>query len=363
MADNIAVTPGTGKTVIADEVTDGTLGTGIVQYVKLMDGAPDATGKYGNGNPLPTATFDAAAPTTVNLTAADVASTTTSTGFNGATLVTGTPTAASSNSITFNGENAVAVQLTGTWAATVVFERTIDGTNWHPATVSSSGQNYSSVTGNGLFFINAAGAIGARIRVTSFTSGTIASSIYAATGIFPVSIISAVSGMYNATLPTLSDKGVAALQLDSSGRQIITNGTLMAGEDLTNNTLGTTPKPVNSSAYAPSFYQMPGTAVTTANIKSTPGSVLSFRATNANAAVRYIQIHNTTTAPAASAVPLRSWPISAGTATALTEVSITPQYLNSLLYCSNGISFAFSTTYLTYTAATAADHFIDLNYV
>lgn len=45
MADNIAVTPGTGKTVATDEVTDATLGTVQVQIVKVMDGTLDSTNK------------------------------------------------------------------------------------------------------------------------------------------------------------------------------------------------------------------------------------------------------------------------------------------------------------------------------
>lgn len=45
MADNVAITAGTGTTIGADEVTDGTLGTVKVQYVKLMDGTLDGTSK------------------------------------------------------------------------------------------------------------------------------------------------------------------------------------------------------------------------------------------------------------------------------------------------------------------------------
>jgi len=43
MADNIDVTPGSGKTVLADEVTHGTFGTGIMQAVKLYDGTVGGT--------------------------------------------------------------------------------------------------------------------------------------------------------------------------------------------------------------------------------------------------------------------------------------------------------------------------------
>jgi len=45
MADNVAITPGSGNTIAADEVTDGILGSVKVQYVKLMDGTIDGTNK------------------------------------------------------------------------------------------------------------------------------------------------------------------------------------------------------------------------------------------------------------------------------------------------------------------------------
>jgi len=45
MADNVTITAGSGTTVAADEITDGTLGTVKVQYVKLMDGTLDGTSK------------------------------------------------------------------------------------------------------------------------------------------------------------------------------------------------------------------------------------------------------------------------------------------------------------------------------
>lgn len=49
MADNVLITPGTGNTIAADEVTDGTLGTVKVQYVKIMDGTLDGTAKAAVG--------------------------------------------------------------------------------------------------------------------------------------------------------------------------------------------------------------------------------------------------------------------------------------------------------------------------
>ena len=44
MADTVTL-PGTGAVVATDEVTDGTLGTVQVQYVKIMDGTLNGTSK------------------------------------------------------------------------------------------------------------------------------------------------------------------------------------------------------------------------------------------------------------------------------------------------------------------------------
>lgn len=49
MADNVAITAGSGTTIGADEVADGTLGTVKVQFVKLMDGTLDGTAKAAVG--------------------------------------------------------------------------------------------------------------------------------------------------------------------------------------------------------------------------------------------------------------------------------------------------------------------------
>lgn len=49
MADNCLRTPGSGETILADEVTDATLGSGKVQIVKLMDGTLDGTAKAAVG--------------------------------------------------------------------------------------------------------------------------------------------------------------------------------------------------------------------------------------------------------------------------------------------------------------------------
>lgn len=49
MADNVVVSAGTGTTIAADEVVDGTLGTVKVGYIKIMDGTIDGTSKAAVG--------------------------------------------------------------------------------------------------------------------------------------------------------------------------------------------------------------------------------------------------------------------------------------------------------------------------
>ena len=45
MADNVAITAGTGTAIAADEVVDATLGTVKAQFIKIMDGTLDSTTK------------------------------------------------------------------------------------------------------------------------------------------------------------------------------------------------------------------------------------------------------------------------------------------------------------------------------
>lgn len=161
---------------------------------------------------------------------------------------------------------------------------------------------------------------------------------------------------YNSTPPTLSNGGTDALQSDSSGNLKVTQATLLAGEDLTSNVMGVMSKPIASSTYAPTTYKDAGT-VTKANIKSTAGNVYSLRFTNTNAAVRYLQLHNKATAPAAAETAQLYFVIPAGTATAPGELKLNMNDFAPSEYFATGIGWAVSTTATTFTdSATAADH-------
>lgn len=141
-------------------------------------------------------------------------------------------------------------------------------------------------------------------------------------------------------------------------------GTLIAGEDLTNNVLGTQRKPVASSIYSGIAFNAVETASVAISVKATAGNLLSVIVTNYNAALRYLQIHNKASAPANPNVPVISIPIPAGTATAPGKLELSTAFFGDGGYfLSTGVAVGVSTTGGTYTAATAADHVIAGFYV
>lgn len=158
---------------------------------------------------------------------------------------------------------------------------------------------------------------------------------------------------YNATPPTLSDGNVVVLQGDANGNLKTREQYQPVNEDNTNGVATINEKLLGGvSTYAPTIFTNFG-ANLTLNVKSSAGNVYSIHSHNTNAAVRYIQIHNTATTPAGGAVPLASFLIPANSFKDI-DHSMLPA---GGLYCSNGIAFAISTTMGTYTAsATASEH-------
>ena len=130
----------------------------------MVPGAPFPT--------FPTNNF----PASVNITAQDIASTTT-VGANGQSLVTGVPTAGSAAAFTFAiPANTVRVQVTGTWTGGVVVETSGDGgTTWiqlnvvQPAILSLG---LTTITANFVGTVNTAGTTAIRVRATTIWTGT-----------------------------------------------------------------------------------------------------------------------------------------------------------------------------------------------
>src|SRR3954452_22829039 len=135
----------------------------------------------------------------------------------------------------------------------------------------------------------------------------------------------------------------------------VTLGGLIEGEDQATHVMGVFTKPVASAAYSPSRSTSFGTAVT-AVARASAGAVVASYASNANAAVRYFQLHNVASALSGGETPITSIPIPAGTANNPGTPILMSEFYAPSSYHGTGVTWAVSTTNATYTAATASDH-------
>lgn len=144
---------------------------------------------------------------------------------------------------------------------------------------------------------------------------------------------------------------------DSVGNLNVNLATKIRGEDETNDAMATVLKVLSSATYAPTEFQNLG-ANTTANIKATSGNVTSCYAVNDNAAVRYLQLHKTSTTPAGGAVPQWSIPIppAVGGVPGIAGWDVT-DFTAMGINSASGWAYAISTTRGTFTnSATASEH-------
>lgn len=137
------------------------------QRVKIVEGADGVNdGDISSANPLPVDVLDSATRDLgkVDLVQADPLT------------ATGSLTAVSQSVILdVQGYGAVAVQLSGTWVATVGFDGTVDGTNYTDLPVAPLGGGVPVVTAtaNGVWMVNCGGLDKIRAFSDAFTSGTV----------------------------------------------------------------------------------------------------------------------------------------------------------------------------------------------
>lgn len=161
MADNVTIKDASGTSVVvgSDQVVDGTLGTIEVQYVKIMDGTLDGTGK---------------AAVSANGLATDLrASASTSTTGSITTSATSVPL-----DVTIHGH--AIIQIAGTYAGVnAAFEASVDGGTTYFSIQGSRTDGTAVETTTGVLTnttraweFNVASYTHVRIRSTAFTSGT-----------------------------------------------------------------------------------------------------------------------------------------------------------------------------------------------
>lgn len=167
-----------------------------------------------------------------------------------------------------------------------------------------------------------------------------------------------VGADYNSTPITLTNGQVGTLQVDANGYLKVREQYQPGSEDNTNGNSAVIEKLLAGvSTYAPTIFTNFG-ANATLNVKATAGNVYSIYCQNTNAAVRYIQIHNTATTPGGGAVPLLSFAIPATSSVFISHDML----VAGGVYFSTGIAFAFSTTSGTYTAGTAGEQSTFITY-
>jgi hypothetical protein len=198
------------------------------QYFNLLIGGfLPSIGQNVKANSIPvTAPSDPdLRPAPGTITAVDTGSTTAS-GQNGASVVTGAASVNSFLSQTVNGVSTARLQLSGTWSGTLAFEQSIDNTaTWGAMACHVNGTIFSgsSAIGNGLFDCEVAGATNYRVRATAWTSGTavVTATVTAFPGV--VKILNSVALKDNASGAALSIKpgSTAAAPTDTAAVVVI----------------------------------------------------------------------------------------------------------------------------------------------
>ncbi len=173
-----------------------------------------------------------------------------------------------------------------------------------------------------------------------------------------------ITGQYRTTPPVLSNGELENLQVDVSANLKSVDMGLAGGEDLTNGVQAYVRKPLAVPDYAPSVYNAL-TLVTKAVVKASAGNVFSVHITNDNAAVRYFQLHNKATAPAAGEAPQEVFKIPAGTANNPGVLQLgEDDFARGGSHFTTGIGFAISTTLATFTdSATASESIVNIKYI
>jgi hypothetical protein len=247
MADTaIAVTQGAGTSI--DTRTEATNGNHrqviVIGDPSLNAGVAPVDGTNGLSVNITNASLPAThtdtAPATANITAQDLASSTAS-GANSQSFITGTPTAGSAASFTLSGINSVNVMVSGTWTGTLVNEVSIDGgTTWFTRGIHQTGTSYttSSYTANFSGIANTAGFTNYRLRSTAAWTGTAVVKVIESTNIASTYVINSIR-IADSTTPTqtlsIDSTGALAVQSGgSTGSAVPSRAIQFAGSDGTN---------------------------------------------------------------------------------------------------------------------------------
>lgn len=260
-------------------------------------------------------------PVSANITAADVG-TSSASGQNSVSIITGAPTANSSVSQAINGQSTARVQISGTWIGALAFEGAADGGTIfiaQPARITGTSFTAGSVTGNGLFTIDVSGLTNLRVRATAWTSGAaVVQMAFAQAAGFvqvsnPLRLVDNASGAQAtikpaSTAPATTDTAIVTGIADGNHVTIgaktdaansATNGTAVSAMSVWKQISASIQAAAASLAGIASTARLPSAAASTnaTNVKTSAGRVYSASGKNNAAYDIFLVLYDATTNP------------------------------------------------------------------
>jgi hypothetical protein len=214
--DGSAVTQPVSGTVTANQGTAALLAA--AWPVEITDG----TNVLGtNAHPVIIDPVQDTQPATQNITAQDVASTSTGEA-NGQNFITGAATAGSTTSFACQTDETVKVMVTGAWTGTLTVEISLDGgTTWTASDVHQTGTAYTTnnFTANFIGGLNVSGCTNFRIRATAAWTGTATVKVVISDQVNTVYVGSALAlrdGVTQSTLDTIKAASTQSAATDTA---------------------------------------------------------------------------------------------------------------------------------------------------
>jgi hypothetical protein len=275
LADNARANPSTGADAVYDFAADE-IGNVLFPRTKLIHGVDgENDGDVSLASPLPVFLAENAPVTPWGVTpggqrarlclnakgqmlpADDVVASRVAAGNNQPAVLTPT-----------DGYNSIGLQLIGTWAATVTFQVSNDGTTWvtvYGWPVGGGTAPVTTTTANGMWLIPACGRF-FRAQITAFTSGQV-------TGI---ASLQNQPAFYPASTPSVTIAANSAVNVAQVGGTAATNGVPLIANGATNGA---------------SVATLVSTASNNLNqLKGTIGRLYMIDIINTNAAARYLKL-------------------------------------------------------------------------
>ena len=263
MADNVAVTAGVGTAVAADEVSDATLGSCKVQFVKIMSGTLDATDKVAgdatNGLDVDVTRVIPGTSATALGKAIDTATGATDTGV----LALATRDDALSALTPIEGDN-VPLRTDANGALWVIPSGTV--------TVGSH-----AVTNAGTFAVQVDGSALTALQLID-------------------DVIFTDDGAFT---PGTSKVAAVGLQADETATDSVDEGDVGCPRMTLDRKAIVTDQP-HTAGGCSNYSAISTAAVLTAEIKASAGQIYSVEIFNVNAAAKYVRLYNQTGAPAST---------------------------------------------------------------